>query len=210
MRAALARPRIVEASLVLGGALLLALAITWPLVLHFGTDTLGGGAGGDRSGYVWDVWFNGEHGLRLWGTTTQDVIGAPFGREQPASINALQIVFLGPAWLVTQVAGPIAAVNASVLLGMTLAPAAMYLLIRWLGLGIGAAAWAAVAFAVFPRTRWCARPATTRWPCSRASRSCCWCSGGGWRRRAAAARSGWPWGRSPAGSPTPTTARCRS
>ena len=148
MRAPLTRRVVAEAAIVLAGSLLLVLAITWPLVLNLSTETLGSGSGGDRSGYVWDVWFNAEHGLRLWGTTVQEQIDAPFGRVQPASINALQLVFLGPAWLVSQVTGPILALNLSLLLGMTLGPAAMYLLIRWLGLGIGAAAWAAVTFAL--------------------------------------------------------------
>lgn len=147
---ALTRQRVTEAALVLTGALLLAIVITWPLVLHLGTDTPGGGGGGDRSGYVWDVWFNAEHGLRLWGSTTQEQIGAPFGRVLPASVNTLQLAFLGPAWVISWFAGPIAALNLSLLIGMTLGPAAMFLLIRWLGLGIAAATWAAVAFAVFP------------------------------------------------------------
>ena len=150
MRAALTRRVVAEAAIVLAGSLLLVLAITWPLVMNLSTETLGSGSGGDRSGYVWDVWFNSEHGLRLWGTTVQEQINAPFGRVQPASVNTLQLVFLGPAWLVSQVTGPILALNASLLLGMTLGPAAMYLLIRWLGLGSGAAAWAGVAFALFP------------------------------------------------------------
>lgn len=147
---ALTRRRVTEAALVLAGCLALAIAITWPLVLHLGTDTPGAGSGGDRSGYVWDVWFNAEHGLRLWGSTTQEQIGAPFGRVLPASVNTLQLAFLGPAWLISWFTGPIAALNLSLLIGMTLGSAAMFLLIRWLGLGVAAAAWAAVAFAVFP------------------------------------------------------------
>lgn len=136
--------------IVLAGSLALALALTWPLARDLTTHVPGAGSGGDRSGYTWDVWFNAEHGLRLWGTTTQEVVGAPFGRSMPASANVLQIVFLGPAWLIGQVAGPITALNLSLILGMTLGPAAMYLLVRWLGLGVVAAAWAGVAFALFP------------------------------------------------------------
>lgn len=151
LRRVVTRRRLVETSLVLAGSLALVIAITWPLVLHLGTDTPGSGVVGDRSGYTWDVWFNGEHGLRLWGSTTQHEIGAPFGRVLPASINTLQLVFLGPAWIVSRLgAGPLVAVNVSLLLGMVLGPATMFLLIRWLGLGIAASTWAAVAFAVFP------------------------------------------------------------
>lgn len=110
----------------------------------------GGGSGGDSAGYVYDVWFNERFGLNLWGIDVEPAVSAPFGREAPGSLNLLQIVFLGPAWLVSLGAGPIAGVNASLLLGMTLGPAAMYLLIRWIGAGIGPAVWAAVAFALFP------------------------------------------------------------
>ena len=198
VRGALGRRVVAEAAIVLAGSLLLVLAITWPLVLNLSTETLGSGSGGDRSGYVWDVWFSSEHGLRLWGTTVQEQIGAPFGRVQPASVNALQFAFLGPAWLVSQFTGPILAVNVSLLLGMTLGPAAMYLLIRWLGLGIAAAAWAGVAFAVFPNAliratahyplallacfpllllalwRWSERPDRRRAVCLAAATAFCW------------------------------------
>ncbi len=139
-----------EGVLVLAGSLVLVLLLTWPLARHLGTELPGAGSGGDRSGYAWDLWFNAEHGLRLWGVTTQEVVGAPFGRPMPASANVLQIVFLGPAWVIGQFTGPVAALNLSLLLGLTLSPAAMWLLIRWLGLGLVAATWAAVAFAVFP------------------------------------------------------------
>lgn len=132
------------------GAALLAVLLTWPLVLDFGTSVVGGGSGGDRAGYVYDVWFNERFGLNLWGVSTDAALWAPFGREAPGSLNLLQIVFLGPAWIVSTFAGPVAGVNASLLLGMTLGPAAMYGLVRWLGLGVVAAAWAGVAFALFP------------------------------------------------------------
>jgi hypothetical protein len=141
---------VIEAVMVLAGALLLALLLTWPLARHLATDLPGSGSGGDRSGYAWDVWFNAEHGLRLWGVTTQEVVGAPFGRPMPASANALQIAFLGPAWIFGQFAGPVVSLNVALLLGMTMSAAAMWLLVRWLGLGYTAAAWAAVAFSVFP------------------------------------------------------------
>ena len=67
-----------------------------------------GGSGGDRSGYVYDVWFNAHYGLNLWGTHLDTALSHPFGREAPGSLNLLQIVFLGPAWLVAKFAGPVA------------------------------------------------------------------------------------------------------
>jgi len=140
----------IEAGLVLCGSALLAILLTWPLVTDLGSAVVGGGSGGDRSGYVYDVWFNEHFGLNLWGIRVDEALSAPFGREAPGSLNLLQIVFLGPAWIVATFAGPVAGVNASLLLGMTLGPAAMYLLIRWIGLGVAPAVWAAVAFAIFP------------------------------------------------------------
>ena len=132
------------------GSALLAMLLTWPLVTDFGSAVSGGGSGGDRSGYVYDVWFNQHFGLNLWGVDVETALSAPFGRAAPGSLNLLQIVFLGPAWLVSSFAGAIAGFNAALLLGMTLGPAAMYLLVRWLGIGILPAVWAGVAFAVFP------------------------------------------------------------
>lgn len=149
-RIALSRPVLIEAGIVIAASFLAVVLLTWPLIFNLGTDLPGGGSGGDRSGYTWDVWFNAEYGLRLWGATYQEAISQPFGRLMPASANVLQITFLGPAWIFGQFVGPVAALNMSLLIGMTLTPAAMYLLIRWLGLGIGAAVWAAAAFALFP------------------------------------------------------------
>jgi hypothetical protein len=146
----LSRRVALEAGLVLLASFALVVVLTWPLLPNIATDVPGGGSGGDRSGYTWDVWFNAEHGLRLWGSTYQEAVSAPFGRLMPASANVLQITFLGPAWLFGQFVGPVAALNLSLLIGMTLTPAAMYLLIRWLGLGIVAAIWAGAAFALFP------------------------------------------------------------
>jgi hypothetical protein len=140
----------IECLLVLCGSALLAVVLTWPLLLDLGSEVPGGGNGGDRSGYVYDVWFNERFGLNLWGMDLETAVSAPFGRDAPGSLNMLQITFLGPAWLVSLVAGPIVGVNVSVLLGMTLAAAAMYLLIRWIGAGVAPAIWAAVAFSIFP------------------------------------------------------------
>lgn len=128
----------------------LAVLVTWPLATNFGTDIAGGGTGGDASGYVWDFWYNAEHGLVLWGVSTHEIVSAPFGRVLPGSANATLLVTLGPAWVVTNLASPIAAYNVAALGGLALSGAAMYLLVRWLGLGVAPAIWAGLSFTLFP------------------------------------------------------------
>ena len=53
---------------------------------------------------MWDLWYNATHGLALWGTSTQEVVSAPFGRILPGSANALLLVTVGPAWVVAKLA----------------------------------------------------------------------------------------------------------
>ena len=127
----------------------LAVLLTWPLATEFNTE-ITGGDGGDASGYVWDLWYNATHGLALWGASTQEVVSAPYGRILPGSANALLLVTLGPAWVVAKLASPIAAYNVAALSGLALSGASMYLLIRWLGLGIAPAIWGGISFALFP------------------------------------------------------------
>lgn len=151
-RAAALRSRaVVETVLVLGGFLLLSVAMTWPLMRHFDTRILGAGGGGDASGYVWDFWFNGTYGLRLWGVSVQESVSAPFGRELPGSVNATLLVTVGPAWVLTKLFSPIVAYNGVALMGLTTTGASMYLLVRWLRLGVGPAIWAGVSFVLFPQ-----------------------------------------------------------
>lgn len=139
-----------EAVAVLAGFGLMAVLMTWPLAAHFGTRIPGTGQGGDASGYVWDYWYNATHGLRLWGTSVQDYVSAPFGRVLPGSVNATLLLSVGPAWVVAKLASPIAAYNTVVLSGVALSGASMYLLVRWLRLGVGPALWAGISFALFP------------------------------------------------------------
>ncbi len=139
-----------EAAIVLGFYGLLTVIISWPLAAHFGSSIPGTGTAGDSSGYVWDLWYHAEHGLRLWGTDVQEAISAPFGRVSPAAVNSTLLVTLGPGWLLATATSPIVAYNVLVLSGLALSGASMYLLIRWLGLGIAASIWAGVAFMIFP------------------------------------------------------------
>jgi hypothetical protein len=140
-----------EACAVLAGFTLLAVLMTWPLARHFGSQIPGAGSGGDASGYVWDLWFNATHGLRLFGVSVQDVVSAPFGRELPGSANATLLTTVGPAWVIAKVFSPIAAYNSMMIAGLALSGSSMYLCVRWLRLGVGPAIWAGVSFVLFPQ-----------------------------------------------------------
>lgn len=146
----LARHPAVEAVIVLAAFGALSVAMTWPLAAEFSTRITGGGGGGDAAGYVWDFWRSSQEGLTLWGRTVSELVGAPIGREFPGAVNATLLVNTGPGWLVSEIANPIAAFNVVALSGLALSGAAMYLLVRWLGLGIGPAAWAGLAFTLAP------------------------------------------------------------
>lgn len=150
MKRSLARAPWWEIGAVLGGYLLMVVVISWPLAANFGTHIAGGGAGGDQSGYLWDFWNISTHGLSLWGTDLQESISAPFGRESPGSVNVTLFTTLGPAWVVSTIWSPIVAYNVTVFLALTLSAAAMYLLVRWVGAGRWIAAWAGMAFMLFP------------------------------------------------------------
>ncbi len=141
----------VETVAVLVATGLIAVLITWPLALRFGTDILGGnGTPSDSMGYWWDVWNNHRNGLDLWGVGVQNQIGVPFGRPIVGSGNLLLLVFTGPAWVISSFASAAFTINTLALAGLALSGAAMYLLVRWLGYGRGVAAWAALAFELAP------------------------------------------------------------
>jgi len=139
-----------EVLLVLVGFGLMSIVISWPLLLHFGTDITGGGGGGDPSGYAWDLWYNANQGLSFWGSTTQHIVSAPFGRVSPSAVNVTLFATVGPGWVVASLFGQVAAYNFLALMGLTLSASSMYLLVRWLGLGFAPAIWAGAAFMVFP------------------------------------------------------------
>ena len=141
----------IEAAVVLAVAGLIAVLITWPVATAFSTTVVGGsGAPSDTMGYWWDIWNNHRNGLDLWGAAVHDQIGFPFGRPLVGSGNLLLGVFTIPAFIIASFASAAATLNVLVLGGIALTGAAMYLLIRWLGLGIGVAAWAGVAFMLAP------------------------------------------------------------
>jgi len=150
IRAALASRAALEGYGVVLGFLVMAIVVTWPVFLHAGSIVTGGGHGGDQVGYIWDYWYLGNFGVKLWGAGIQHEVSAPFGREYAGGINATILTTLLPAWIAAKIAGPLVAYNVVVISGLTLSAAAMYLLVRWLGLGVAPAIWSGAAFMLFP------------------------------------------------------------
>jgi len=145
-----ARRLIAEILIVLAVAGLIAVIVTWPLAANFDTLIVGGGSAGDTTGYLWDLWNNVHYGIDFWGGGVQQHIGLPFGRTIVGSANLLLFFYTVPSAILGTLLPTIAAYNVMVLAGMALTGASMYLLIRWLGMGVAAAAWAGLAFQIFP------------------------------------------------------------
>ena len=140
----------IEVLVVLAVAGLIAVILTWPLAANFDTIIAGGGSAGDNTGYIWDLWSSSHYGIDLWGAGLQDHVGLPFGRTVIGGANLLLFFYNVPGAILGTLLPTIAAYNVMVLAGMALTGASMYLLVRWLGLGIGPAAWAGMAFEIFP------------------------------------------------------------
>jgi hypothetical protein len=135
------------AALIVSAAL--SVYLTWPLVLELGDHILG--LGGDSTGTIAGlrIWAE-ETGYSITGTSRITSAAAPFGYEQGDGVNLQSAFVFFPAYLVTELAGEIAAYNLVVVSGLTLSGGAMYWLTRWLGCHSLVAAWAGLVFIVFP------------------------------------------------------------
>jgi len=140
----------IEAVLVVVGFTLLAIVATWPVAGNITTLIPSPGSAWDPAGFIWDFWQRSTEGLGLWGDATSSFAGYPFGRGFPAAADATQLVTYGPAWIITMIAGPVAAYNVVIISGLALAGMAMYALVRWLGAGPGIATWAGGAYVICP------------------------------------------------------------
>ena len=139
----------IETAIVLAVAGLIAVIITWPVAANFAT-IITGPPGNDQLGYQQEFWFAANHGLSLFRDGFQSLWGAPLGSTVPALPNLTLAATLIPAALLTKVFGSIVAYNVITLAGLALSGAAMYLLCRWIGVGVGPASWAGVAYMVVP------------------------------------------------------------
>src|SRR4029450_11036412 len=70
--------------------------------------------------------------------------------DEGNGLNIQLLIAYYPAYLATKVVGPVAAYNLVLLAGYVLSGASMYLLGRYLGCGRAVAAWAGLAYIVFP------------------------------------------------------------
>jgi hypothetical protein len=140
----------VEALLVVVGAVVLVIVVTWPVAREPGTLITAPFPGNDQLGYLFDFRYAAEHGVPIVRDYVQSEVAVPFGRPASAAANLTLLGTLAPAVLVTKVAGPVVAYNLVNLAGLALSGIAMYVLIRWVGLGALPAAWAGVAFVLFP------------------------------------------------------------
>ena len=145
----IARRAVVEGALVLLAATLFVAILFWPVVSGLGTNVIAFGS--DAVGGIWGFWrMQEEGGYHLFGTTHHMLTSAPFGYEEGNGLNLQWLLPYYPAYLLTGVVGEIAAYNLVLLAGYVLSGAAMYLLVRFLGCGPLVAAWAGMAYVVFP------------------------------------------------------------
>ena len=142
-------PIMLEALAALGGSFAVTVLVTWPLVQELGGQIYG--LGGDSFGGMasFRLWAD-EVGSHLTGVSHVDSWGAPFGFDQANGVNVQSAAVFFPAYVVTELVSEIWAYNVVVLSGLTLSGAAMYWLARRIGCGYFAAAWAGLAYIVFP------------------------------------------------------------
>src|SRR5207249_1025016 len=114
-------------------------------------STIIGSPGTDSTGAIAALWeTRHEGGYHLLGITHHTLSGAPFGWDQTNALNMQTFLAYYPSYLLAHVVGDVAAFNIVTLAGYVLSGATMYLLVRYLGCARLVAAWAALAYIVFP------------------------------------------------------------
>jgi hypothetical protein len=121
----------------------------WPMVIALGSTLLEPAS--DASGTIgWLYALQHEGGYHLFGTTHHTMTGAPFGWDESNALNIQWLIPYYPAYLLTKFIGPFGAYNVVLLSGYVFSGASMYWLVRYLGCGRLAAAWAGLVYIVFP------------------------------------------------------------
>jgi O-antigen/teichoic acid export membrane protein len=144
------RPAVPEALAVVLGTTIFVCALFWPFVRHL-RSTIAGTQGSDATATVATIWeLKREGGYHLLGITHHTLSGAPFGWDSTNALNMQTFLAYYPTYLAAKLFGAITAFNLTTLAGYILSGATMYLLVRYLGCGRLVAAWAALAFIVFP------------------------------------------------------------
>jgi O-antigen/teichoic acid export membrane protein len=139
-----------EAALVLLGATAFVCALFWPVVSHLGSTIIGTPGSDSTASVAWFWQARHESGFHVLGSTHHTLTGAPFGWNETNALNLQVMLPYYPTYLVAKVVGDVAAFNLATLAGYVLSGAAMYLLVRYLGCARLVAAWAGLAFIVFP------------------------------------------------------------
>ena len=144
------RAALPETGLIVSATIAFVVVLFWPIVAHFGS-TIVGSPGSDGTATIAGIWeLRHEGGYHLLGTTHHMLSGAPFGWNESNALNTQVALAYYPTYLASRVIGEIAAYNLVILAGFVLSGLAMYLLVRYLGCSRLVAAWAALAFIVFP------------------------------------------------------------
>jgi hypothetical protein len=140
---------LLEAAAVLVGYTAVAIVATWPMAKDLGGRIYG--YPGDSTGSIAFIWSSAHGtGYHLLGSTHVSLTGAPFGWAFSNALNIQWGLVFGPAVLLSKVIGDIAAYNLIVLSGLVLSASAMYLLVRRIGCSPLVAAWAGIAYTIFP------------------------------------------------------------
>jgi O-antigen/teichoic acid export membrane protein len=143
-----------EGGIALVGYSTLAVLVTWPLVRGLGSTFIGDERN-DAAGTIGWFWrLRDEGGYHLFGASTHELTGAPFGWEEGNALNLQWLVPYYPASLLSSVAGEVFAYNVVILSGLVLSAIAMYALARYLGCRPLVAAWAGVAYMLLPWVMW--------------------------------------------------------
>jgi O-antigen/teichoic acid export membrane protein len=139
-----------EAGLAFLGATAFVCAFFWPVVRHLGSTVIGN-EGGDSTGTVSWLWqLNRETGFHILGSMHHTATGAPFGWDESNGLNVQWLLPYYPGYLLTKLFGSVIALNLVVLGGYILSGLVMYLVTRYLGCSRLVAAWAGMAFIIFP------------------------------------------------------------
>jgi O-antigen/teichoic acid export membrane protein len=139
-----------EASAVVLATTVFVCLLFLPVVAHFGSTVIGS-LGSDSTAGIWWLWqLQHEGGYHLFGSTHHTLSGAPFGWDEGNGLNLQWLLPYYPAYLATKVVGEVTAFNLVVFSGYVLSGVSMFLVARYLGCIRVVAAWAALAYIVFP------------------------------------------------------------
>jgi O-antigen/teichoic acid export membrane protein len=144
------RKALPEAILALLAGTIFVCALFSHVVVH-AASTVIGRPGSDSTGTMFWLWqLQHESGFHLLGITHHTLSGAPFGWDEGNGLNLQWLLPYYPGYLAARLFGEVTALNLVVLSGYVLSGVVMYLLVRYLRCSRPVAAWAAVAFVVFP------------------------------------------------------------